>query len=399
MSSIAITDIKFSELLSQAFSIVHADVLQIIKKSLEEILLNLRDEVIGAGAYHRGMRYKRWGYTYRKWIQSTVGIIENVRIPRVRSANHEIRLFIDGYCRRSSELEEILIEGYLWGMSSRRLGLLMKRLFKDSLSASGICKLKEKVSEQIKVCRSQNISSEIMALVVDGVWLKYRKGGKGVILAALGITHCGQVVFLDWQVSSSESSSNWLRLFRSLQSRGLKRPELVVSDDTPAIKQALSYAYGKPVSHQLCLWHISQDMKRHMHNRCYWNVRSFIRDYWEVFDALSKKELEKRFKLFIESWQKKEPEAIGVLLNKRSQMLYYFSYDIKWRHRLRTTNLAEGFFKHLRTFMRRYPGWENDNQVDTAFGLYLLGMRAYKYNKTNPESPISISNTNFNRIY
>ena len=49
------------------------------------------------------MRYKRWGYTIRKWIQTPLGLLEQVRIPRVRSAHNEIRLFIDRFCRRSSE--------------------------------------------------------------------------------------------------------------------------------------------------------------------------------------------------------------------------------------------------------------------------------------------------------
>jgi len=399
MSSLSVTDYKFADLLSQAFFNVHNVLLQILKEALESSLIQLRDQVIGAKAYHRGMRYKRWGYTIRKWIQTPIGVLERVRIPRVRSAHNEIRLFIDRFCRRSSEMEEILMEGYLWGMSSRRLSLLMKRIFKDSLSASSICKLKETVREKIESYRSRTINADIIGLVVDGVWIKFRNGGKGVILAALCITAQGQVVFLDWQVSDSESISAWLRLFRALLSRGMKIPEVIISDDTPGIKQAMAYAFGSEVKHQLCLWHVSQDMKRHLENRQQWNVRYFMRDYWEVFEALSKKELEKRLEQFVERWQEKEPEAINIFLSKKQNIIVYYDYDVKWRHRMRTTNLAEGFFKHLRTFIRRYPGWIDERQIDLTFGLYLLGMNAYKHNKNHREAPISITNANFNRIF
>ena len=399
MSSLSVTDYKFADLLSQAFFNVHSVLLQIFKESLESSLVQLRDQVIGARAYHRGMCYKRWGYSIRKWIQTPIGVIEHVRIPRVRSAHNEIRLFIDRFCRRSSEMEEILMEGYLWGLSSRRLSLLMKRLFKDSLSASSICKLKETVREKIESYRSRAINADIVGLVVDGVWIKFRNGGRGVILAALGITTQGQVVFLDWQVSESESISSWLRLFRSLLSRGMKIPDVIISDDTAGIKQAITYAFGSEVKHQLCLWHVSQDMKRHLENRQSWNVRYFMRDYWEVFDALSKKELEKRLEQFVERWREKEPEAIKIFLSKQQNIIVYYGYDVKWRQRMRTTNLAEGFFKHLRTFIRRYPGWIDERQIDLTFGLYLLGMNAFKHNKNHRESPISISNANFNRIF
>jgi transposase-like protein len=399
MSSLSVTDYKFADLLSQAFFNVHNVLLQILKEALESSLIQLRDQVIGSTAYHRGMRYKRWGYTIRKWIQTPIGVLERVRIPRVRSAHNEIRLFIDRFCRRSSEMEEILMEGYLWGMSSRRLSLLMKRIFKDSLSASSICKLKETVREKIESYRSRTINADIIGLVVDGVWIKFRNGGKGVILAALCITAQGQVVFLDWQVSDSESISAWLRLFRALLSRGMKIPEVIISDDTPGIKQAMAYAFGSEVKHQLCLWHVSQDMKRHLENRQQWNVRYFMRDYWEVFEALSKKELEKRLEQFVERWQEKEPEAINIFLSKKQNIIVYYDYDVKWRHRMRTTNLAEGFFKHLRTFIRRYPGWIDERQIDLTFGLYLLGMNAYKHNKNHREASISITNANFNRIF
>lgn len=399
MPSLPATDIKFGSFLSQAFYEVHNDLLKIFKHSLELSLVQLRDQVIGSSPYHRGMRYKRWGYTVRKWLQTPIGVLQNIRIPRVRSAYAEIRMFVDRYCRRSSEMEEILLEGYLWGMSSRRLSLLMKRLFKDSLSASSICKLKDKVSGKIEQYRRRVIGSELAAIVVDGIWIKYRGRGKGVILTALGITRKGQVIFLDWQAAVSESSSAWIRLFRSLKSRGLKQPELIVSDDNPGIRQAVRYAFGDEVKQQLCLWHVSQDLKRHLSNRQYWNVRYFMRDYWEVFDSLSKKELLKRFESFIQSWESKEPEAIRILLAKKDHLMLYFNYDMQWRHRLRTTNLAEGFFKHLRTFIRRFPGWVDDEQVNTIIGMYLLGMNAYRHNIKNPENPISITNANFNRIF
>ncbi len=399
MPSLSVTNFKFTDLLSQAFYNVHSVLLQILKEGLESSLIELRDQVIGAKAYHRGMRYKRWGYTIRKWIQTPIGVLEHVRIPRVRSAHNEIRLFIDRFCRRSSEMEEILLEGYLWGMSSRRLSLLMKRLFKDSLSATSICKLKRTVRERIERYRSQSIHTDIVALVVDGVWVKYRSSGKGVILAALGITAQGQVIFLDWQVSDSESTSAWLRLFRTLCSRGMKTPEAIVNDDAPAIKQAISYVFGAEVKHQLCLWHVAQDLKRHLENRQYWNVRYFMRDYWEVFEALSKKELEKRLEQFVQTWEEKEPEATKLFLSKQQNLIVYYDYDVKWRHRIRTTNLAEGFFKHLRTFIRRYPGWTDAAHVDLTFGLHLLGMNAYRHNKNHRETPISITNVNFNRIF
>jgi len=106
------------------------------KGVLEEMLLRVRDEIIGGKRYRRGFRYKRWGYTIRKWVQTPIGILSGVKVPRVRSYAREISLFMDRYIHRSVEIEEILLEGYLWGISSRRLRIWSRRIFGDVLSHS-----------------------------------------------------------------------------------------------------------------------------------------------------------------------------------------------------------------------------------------------------------------------
>ena len=43
-----------------------------------------------------------------------------------------------------------------------------------------------------------------------------------------------------------------------------------------------------------------------------------------------------------------------------------------WRHRVRMTNLGENFFRHLRTFLGRFPGFEDEAHVESGFAFYLL---------------------------
>jgi hypothetical protein len=43
-----------------------------------------------------------------------------------------------------------------------------------------------------------------------------------------------------------------------------------------------------------------------------------------------------------------------------------------WRRRLRTTNLGECFFRHFRTFLRRFLGWQNENDAEQILSAYLL---------------------------
>jgi len=115
--------------------------------------------VIGNRRYGRGFPYKRWGYTIRKWIQTPIGLLQHVKIPRVRGYGREIGLLIDRYVHRSRELDEILLEGFLWGISSRRLRIWAKRVFGDSLSHSGICQLKSLIRDRVNSARASSKSN------------------------------------------------------------------------------------------------------------------------------------------------------------------------------------------------------------------------------------------------
>lgn len=402
MKSLTVTQVSFFDLLSQAFSSVHQDILQILKEALECSLENLRDKVVGTRRYRRGSRYKRWGYTVRKWIQTPIGLIKDVKIPRVRSSQCEIRLFLERFCRRSREIEEILLEGYVWGLSSRRLSVLMKRLFKDSLSHSGICHLKQRVRERIEAYRGRAIGEALAALVLDGIYVKYRCRGKGVVLFALGITWEGKVLFLDWMPYDTESGKSYRSFLRHLIERGLKKPDVVVSDEAGGIAEAIGTVWKHPPSHQLCLWHVSVSLTEYLVDRHYRHIRHFNRDYWEIFSGLTEREAHDRFQRFVEKWMKLEPHAVSVLYNKKEKLFHYYRYPGIWRHRLRTTNVAEGFFRHLRTFMRRYPGWTDEDQLNLVVGMYLLGMESFHHNRDKiyqREMPYSILKINFNRVY
>lgn len=373
----------------------------IYKGVLEELLEAVRDDVIGNKRYRRGFRYKRWGYTIRKWIQSPIGLLQQVKIPRIRSEqNREIRLYMERYLCRSREMEEILLEGYLWGMSSRRLRLWSKRVFGEGLSHNSICHLRGRIREQVNRMREDRIGADIKVLVVDGISVRYRRRGRGVVLVALGVDIYGQAILLDWMGCEVESGANWRLLFRRLRFRGLESVDLIVSDGAPGISEAFRQVWKDPTPlHQPCLWHISRDLSKMLNDN--FSRRHFLRDYWEVFDGLDLDEAQMRLVEFYQKWETKEPAAIHKLMEYGEAIFLYYDYPESWRHRLRTTNLAEGFFSHLRTFLRRFPGWIDEDHIVQIIGIFLIGMRVFRNNSKNYHAqrlPDSLFNPNFNRM-
>src|ERR1700681_278332 len=53
-------------------------------------------------------------------------------------------------------------------------------------------------------------------------------------------------------------------------------------------------------------------------------------------------------------------------------VLAFFVFPAQWRYRLRTSNLGEGWFKHLRRYLSRFPGCRNAEHSEQVLGCFLL---------------------------
>jgi len=104
----------------------------------------------------------------------------------------------------------------------------------------------------------------------------------------------------------------------------------------------------------------------------------FYHQFWEVFNAHDLDECYDRYFEFLKKWGKIVPSISKIFALHEENLFYYYNFPSEYRHRLRTVNMAEGFFRHLREFLRRYPGWIDEKQVDKIMLLFLKGMNAYR---------------------
>ncbi|MGA8100856.1 MAG: hypothetical protein WB869_01805 [Candidatus Acidiferrales bacterium] len=66
------------------------------------------------------------------------------------------------------------------------------------------------------------------------------------------------------------------------------------------------------------------------------------------------------------------PEMVEKFKAELEGVLAFFTFPAQWRRRLRTTNLGEGWFKHLRGYLSRFPGCRNAEHSDQVLGCFLL---------------------------
>jgi len=322
-----------------------------------ELLQRLRDE--GRKAY-------RWGFVTRKSLLTFWGELGPIRIPRLRSDGREIRI-----------IPNPAWAGFDWhtfhevagGLSQRKTCRNLFWRWQVHLSTPTIGTLVKNLGEEVLLRRYSSITpDEYVGLAVDGIWGHYRRGEKAVLLTAIGVRHDGSFSPLDWEAGHGESLELATRLFNRLWHRGLTQVGLIVSDGAEGLHQARQMVYPEAAG-QLCLWHWERTLLGRVDIV---HRERFNRDYWEVYGGLDLHEVCARAADFKARWRRIAPQAIADFAGRFRQTVAFLKYPPRWRHRLRTVNLAEGFFKNFRRFLSRYPGLLDEEHFCRCLGIYLL---------------------------
>lgn len=391
--------ISLSEVVCQAQAAKQAAVLELVRQELSKMVEALRDQAVERERHERigpgAEKFYRWGYLVRKGLETSWGRLAEVRIPRVRGPEGEVRL-VAKFERKLAFLAEQLVLGFGQGMSLRGIEGWLKGLGLPSASAASLGKVIEAAVAELSQRRQERIGAgKYRALVVDGVWGKQRKGKKQVLLVALGVLADGRFEVLDWQAADSESGSAYEGLLNRLYARGLETVELIVGDEVGALPGAADLVYPQ-AERQVCLYHLQQTLARLLRDRSWLHQLRFRRAYWRIFDAETVAEAKRKLGRFCQLWQEKEPPMVAALRTRSTHLFCYFRFPEEWRHRARTTNLGENFFRHFRRFLSRFPGWEDQDHAERILATYLLSQEEKQRFGRTPAFQLQL---NFNRAY
>ncbi len=360
------------ELVEQAWRQVEGQAREMLKRAVEGLLEAERDRRV-AEAKQRGEKVYRWGYTVRKCWTTLWGSLQQVRVPRLRGWK-EIGL-LERYERQA--LGEVLFALTVGGLSQRKVVNWVRRFLGGTLSPATIGAVLQQAQQQVEQRRSAPIPpGRYRALVVDGIYLRYRRRAErgarsGVLLVAVGVREGGGFDVLDWRGAPAETTDDYERLLTGLWQRGLEQVELVVSDGAEAILGAAAIVYPA-AQHQLCLAHWLRNLEA-LTPRFPWSQRrKFRREFWWIWDAENEPQARAWASRFCARWRWVAPEMVEKFQAEFNHVLAFLAFPAPWRHRLRTTNLGEGWFRHLRRYLSRFPGCRNADHSEQVLGCFLL---------------------------
>ena len=344
----------------------------------------------------RGQHAVCWGYLTRKTLHTPQGNLGPIRIPRLRIDDQEVRL-LPRYQRRVQAFDELVAETTLQGLSQRTLGPWLARNTGQTLSAWTVGRIVNEQAHHVWVRRSEPLDPiEWAAIATDAVWGRYRGQGDAALAVGLGVRWDGSWRVLDWAGAHAETTDLYERLMTRPFERGLDAVPLVVGDGAGAIASAQAMVYPS-AEFQLCLWHFWRGLRSGVPRH---HQLEFNRDFWEVYNGLHETQVRERADAFVAHWRRRCAGPIAAFEREFEHTVGFVRLPATpWRHRVRTVNLAENFFRHFRRFFNRFPGFKDEAHLCRALGLYLMAVEPEKWRTTrqtrlNPKrSPIRQNNS------
>ncbi len=338
-----------AELEKLLWSELEAPVRAYLKALLESLLQEELARHLGAEPYERSGKRKDYrNGSYERELATKHGTIPDIRVPRTRNGSFEPLVF-ERYARRTKNVDELIGQLFLNGVSTRKLSKIATSFLGVPASHATVGHIAGEISA--KDClqfQEKQLDDEYRFLFLDGISASIREIGvkRGVLLAAVGMKANGQKEIIGARLADSENEKDCVGFLIDLKTRGLKGRalECIVTDGAPGMLAALQqiYPYQKK---QRCIFHklrnVAAKLKMAYKEAC-------MEGAHRIFAAPSRTEAVRRFKAWKAEWQVLAESAVRTMEKDLYDCLTYYDFEKEVWKKIRTTNVIERSFREVR---------------------------------------------------
>lgn len=342
-----------------------------VKRLLEEALEAERTDWLGVGRYVRDGETRR-GYRngyYHRDLGTRFGRLGRVRVPRARQGCGS--QILPRYGRRQEEVNGLVREVYLRGISTRQAGEVLQPILGEAYSAQTVSRITRALDAAVERFHRRHLEDHYVYLFLDGIVLKVRDSAgqvrRRVILVAYGITTAGRRELIAYRLAEGESEAAWTAFLQDLFLRGLEGRclKLVTTDGSPGLRAALGLVYPQPRL-QLCWAH----KLRNIGDKVPKKEGSCVKEAGAIYGAGSRKEAVQAFRDWAQRWRKNRPRAVASVEPHLDELLNFFALPKAHWVKVRTTNIIERAFREVRRRTRPMSSFTNPASCDRiVFGV------------------------------
>lgn len=310
----------------------------------------------------------RNGYLTRT-LTCRIGEME-LNVPQARDGSFSTEMF-QRFQRHERALQLVLVEAYVKGVSTRKVGDIAETLFGKPVSATTVSNLSKRLDHELKAWRSRSFDEEIPYLIVDARYEKVRVDGRVVsmgVLIVTGVTMGGYRTVLDFSVDRGESERTWSELFESLKARGLKGVQLVVSDQHAGLVKAIRETFPG-ASWQRCQFHFIRNILDMVPKRLQEEVKQGVRDIFGAQDLMTARS---RAKVLVDRYERQRPKLAAKIDEEIEDTLAVLHFPASHRRRLRTTNSLERLNQEIKRRTRVVRIFPSPESVQRLVGTLLI---------------------------
>ena len=318
------------------------DIATVFARAFEMAMRIERERFLRASPYERTAGRQGYANGYKpKRIDTPAGTV-TVQVPK--TSDHDGDPFypqsLDRGRRSVRAVMLAVAEMYVKGVSTREVEAVMREFGIESLSSSQVSRAAKLLDDELQAWRTRPLG-EIRYLILDARYEKMRHGGivrDAAVLSAVGIGPDERRRVLGVSIALSEAEVHWRAFLESLQTRGMRGVEYVVSDDHAGLRAARRAVLGG-ATWQRCQFHLARNAIHHAPSLA---IRKRIgAELREVWNAGSLAKAETVLAELVTSWRDTAPKLAAWLEEAVPEGLAVLSLPEHHRRRLRTSNPME----------------------------------------------------------
>jgi transposase-like protein len=335
--------------------------------------------------WHERKPAGRAGYRngcYRRRLLTSVGAIV-LEVPRTREHASPVTEVVGRYQRRMPELDGMIRQVFLRGVSTRQTGAVLRELCGASVSATSVSRLTGMLEASARAFHQRALEDRYRYLLCDGVYLRIRDAGgvrRRVALCAYGLTHEGVREMIDFKIVRDESQAAWESFLNALYERGLRgeRLEMLVSDGGTGLHRAAELVYPR-VARQLCWAHKIRNVLDRVLER---DQKKCKQGLVAIYAASGRPQARRAYQRWRDRWIGIAPAAVRCLARDLESLLTFFDGPAQLWKTLRTTNLIERSFVEVRRRVRPMTLFATPGSSDRI--MFAIFVRLNESWRSNP---------------